>query len=479
MGGRGPPEAEFRFGRRRIVAHEGDSVAAALHRAGIRVLSRSIKYHRPRGYFCGTGRCTGCLMTANGEPNVRTCQRRAEPGLRVQGQNAWPSVQHDLFGALDLLFRRGMDYHHLLTRPRLIRPALHAIVRHLSGLGKLPLTPTPVRPARRLKADVAVVGAGPAGLRAAAAAREGGASVLLIEQAEEVGGHLTRLHPGLDCGQGREVLEDLWPDGRAPSGLELLAGATAFGFYPSEGLAVAHRNQLVVVGAARWIFAPGCAEEVVPFPNGDLPGVMQESAARILAVRHGIRPGREALLVGPLERLQRLAPLLESVGTRIVGTLVIEGLSPGALESREPLEHGGLSGFHLVRALGGRTLRAVVCERGQARRRIPCDVAVVCGAPLPQLDLFLQAGAEVLPASAPMRETLRLDRTLQTTVSGLYAAGEVAGCQGIETVLLSGTAAGTAAAASLQPPSREALEGAERAVAAFEQASRRSGGRAK
>ena len=50
-------ELSFTFDRRRVRATEGDTIGAALHRSGRRTLSRSFKYHRPRGLFCCAGQC--------------------------------------------------------------------------------------------------------------------------------------------------------------------------------------------------------------------------------------------------------------------------------------------------------------------------------------------------------------------------------------------------------------------------------------
>ena len=66
----------FEFEGRPIEAYEGDTVASALHASGIRTLSRSFKYHRPRGLFCVSGRCPNCLVTVDGVPNVRACTVR-------------------------------------------------------------------------------------------------------------------------------------------------------------------------------------------------------------------------------------------------------------------------------------------------------------------------------------------------------------------------------------------------------------------
>src|SRR2546430_14163409 len=91
----GTQTVTFSFAGRQITAHTGDTVAAALYAAGVRIFSRSFKYHRPRGLLCGSGRCPNCLMNVDGTPNVRTCLEPVRAGLQVHPQNAWPSVEWD------------------------------------------------------------------------------------------------------------------------------------------------------------------------------------------------------------------------------------------------------------------------------------------------------------------------------------------------------------------------------------------------
>ncbi len=76
----------FKYNGSNIVAYEGETIAAALHAAGIKKLKKSIKYGRPRGLFCAIGNCSSCLMTVNGEPNVKTCMKRVEEGMVVEEQ---------------------------------------------------------------------------------------------------------------------------------------------------------------------------------------------------------------------------------------------------------------------------------------------------------------------------------------------------------------------------------------------------------
>ena len=70
-----------------IPAVEGEPILSALLASGIKVANISPKHHEPRGYFCGIGRCTNCVMTVNGNPNVRTCVTPVEAGMVVETQD--------------------------------------------------------------------------------------------------------------------------------------------------------------------------------------------------------------------------------------------------------------------------------------------------------------------------------------------------------------------------------------------------------
>ncbi len=82
---RGKP-VTFDFDGQRIEAYEGETIAAALHAAGVKVLSHSHNLKRPRGFFCAIGNCSSCLMKVNGEYNVRICVTPVREGDRVEMQ---------------------------------------------------------------------------------------------------------------------------------------------------------------------------------------------------------------------------------------------------------------------------------------------------------------------------------------------------------------------------------------------------------
>ena len=78
-----------------IRAVAGEPIAAALMAAGYKVLHRTTRLHEPRGVYCAIGRCTDCVMTVDGRPNVRTCITPAVDGMRVETQSGLGSWERN------------------------------------------------------------------------------------------------------------------------------------------------------------------------------------------------------------------------------------------------------------------------------------------------------------------------------------------------------------------------------------------------
>ncbi len=76
----------FTFNGEAVEGYKGETIAAALHAAGVKVLGRSLFLHRPRGFYCAIGNCSSCLMTVNGVANVKTCVTDLEEGMVVEIQ---------------------------------------------------------------------------------------------------------------------------------------------------------------------------------------------------------------------------------------------------------------------------------------------------------------------------------------------------------------------------------------------------------
>ncbi|NMB08559.1 MAG: (2Fe-2S)-binding protein [Tissierellia bacterium] len=84
---------KFTFDGREYIGFEGDTIASALHAAGVKVLGHHYVTQRPRGFYCAIGNCSSCLMTVNGEPNVRICVEKLKEGMVVETQKGRGELQ--------------------------------------------------------------------------------------------------------------------------------------------------------------------------------------------------------------------------------------------------------------------------------------------------------------------------------------------------------------------------------------------------
>lgn len=80
------PPVSITVDGRAISARAGETIAAALLAHGIRRCRTMPDTHQSRGPFCAIGRCTDCIMTVDGEPNVRTCVTPVREGQHIETQ---------------------------------------------------------------------------------------------------------------------------------------------------------------------------------------------------------------------------------------------------------------------------------------------------------------------------------------------------------------------------------------------------------
>ena len=86
-------KVQFSYNGQPVEGYTTETIAAALHAAGVRQLGHSSQHHRPRGLFCAIGNCSSCFMTVNGQPNVRICVTKVEAGMIVEEQQGKGVVQ--------------------------------------------------------------------------------------------------------------------------------------------------------------------------------------------------------------------------------------------------------------------------------------------------------------------------------------------------------------------------------------------------
>jgi sarcosine oxidase, subunit alpha len=456
-------ELTFEFEGKTYVGFAGDTIGSALAASGIQIFSRSFKYHRPRGLLCVDGKCPNCLMMVNGAPNVRVCVQPVHNGDVVAPQNCWPSLGHD-FGALiekiGFLIPVGF-YYKTLYRWRFMWRIAEPCIRRIAGLGSW--NEKPLRPIHyeheHLHADVAVVGGGPAGLAAATAAAEAGASVVLVDDQAALGGHLSTQHRIiLDTETGLpkpafEIARDLARSVEGRVNITVLRPAIATGSYEGGLLSIGMADKLVLLRSAQTILATGCFNHPMLFNNNDLPGVVLGSGALKLLHAYGVKPGTAAVVVTSDDEGLELALELHKGGVS-VAAVVDSRAKPSDSGATHQLEEFGipyLVSFLPIEAKGKRRVDALEVARVDGtkeleRRTLSCDLVCLSARRMPALELFRQSGGKV-----------RYDQTLGQTVPeealpDTQIVGDAAGFSGLSLLLLQGRVAGLTAAMRAEGP---------------------------
>jgi sarcosine oxidase, subunit alpha len=381
-----------------VLAERGEPAAVALIAAGQVALARSPKFHRPRGPACLRGACDGCLARVDDEPNVMTCRVPVAEGMRIEAQNVVGSKDTDLLRVTDWFFPEGLNHHELFAGVPGLQPVLQGFARRVAGLGKLPARERPARAAQRRGVDALVVGAGPAGMAAAAALAARGREVEVVDDDLTWGGGARLL---LDAGE-RSWARPIEAFGAAVAGsrVRVRPRTTAAGIYGDDVLLAGDDGGgLEVVDARTLVLAPGAHDGTLAFEGNDVPGVLSARAGCALIAR-GVAPGAKVVVAsvaggGPFGRAFALA-------------------DPSAIT---------VSGTPL-RVSGSARARAVTLATAAGERRLTCDAVLVDAPSAPAYELCAQAGAELSHTRRGFFVRTGEGGRLR---AGVFAIGEVTG----------------------------------------------------
>ncbi len=366
----------------RIALHDGDTVASALHRAGVRTFIRSLKYHRRRGLYCLSGDCANCLVSVDGEPGCRACITPARDGQVVRRETGWPSADLDLLHATDKvhgLMPVGF-YYKTFIRPRFAWSAVEKVIRRATGLGRLPVGAEPrPKPTRHLRCDVLVIGGGVAGLSAARAASRRGGRVVICDEGE--------LGEKVADAETRERIAELAAE--VHGAVQLLERHTALGIYEGPLVPLVGPDELVRVEPERIVVATGAVEAHPVFPGNDLPGVFLGRGAARLAAVHGVAPGVKVVVVARTPEGVGHVAALRSTGTEVTAVMV-----PEELAGEVPPDVEVLRGGEIVQTHGSKQVAGITVDVGGARRRLDCDALVVSMGYAPRDGLLRMTGDE-------------------------------------------------------------------------------------
>lgn len=350
----------FRWNGKTISAREGDSLSAALWRAGVTTFARSRKLHRPLSY--SGAHPVGSLAKIDGFPNIRLDQTEVREGMSVSMQNCWPSPNFDLLKLMQALPSKlvygGFEHGALIPQKGLPAKLAERAMAYLAGVADTAPIDWEAEPiaGESLSPELLVVGGGPEGIKAANAAIAAGESVALVTRgatlaryAAAAGVALPALDPQVRLCLATEVF------GAYRGGCVVLAA-------PVDG-----KGAALVIRPRRILLASG-RRSMPPMVRGNhLPAVFDAHAALDLAHR-GITLGKAVAVVGTGDETA-LAARLTALGCRVA--------------------HSGPVG-DLTEIKGRNRVKAVIL-RGES---LPCDAVVHAGPWRSDPNLAFQISAE-------------------------------------------------------------------------------------
>lgn len=419
-------EVSFIYEGQEVKGFEGETIASALHSAGVRVLHETDTKHRTRGLFCAIGNCSSCLMKVNGIPNVRICVEPLREGMTVEKQSDKEKIE------LDRRIKKDIDS------------------------GK-----------KMVETEVVIIGGGPAGMCAALEASSYGAKVLLIERNHDLGGQLTKqTHKffgsekqqagtrGIDIGV--ELQEKIASD----TNIEIWFNSTAVGHYQDNTIMIERENAVYGVKGKSIIIATGAFEKNLVFPNNDLPGIYGAGAVQTLMNIDGIKPGDKVVMIGAGNIGLIVSYQLIQAGVNVVGVVEAGPDVGGYKVHASKIKRAGvpiytrhtIKGAHGKEKLEGVTI-AEVDNKWQmiegSEKNIKADVMCMAVGLSPIVELFFQAGCDLkfIPALGgyvPVNDEHR-----NTSVEGLLVAGDSGGVEEASSAMLTGHLSGLSAARRL------------------------------
>ena len=445
----------FDFEGEEYQGYAGDTIASALAANGVSVLSRSFKYHRPRGILTMAGQDANTLVQLPDEPNVLADLHPLTNGLRVSPQNVKGSLARDRRSFIDLIggFLPVGFYYKAFYKPLGAWKRWEPVIRNLAGLGEVNLNAHHGYYDKAYAfADILVIGAGPAGLAAAIEAGKTGGEVILLEEAAALGGSLNYARFAAEPAETRSLREHLVSEVASLPNVTIHTQARAQGLFADNWVPFIRGNRMVKTRAKSVVIAAGSTEQHLVFRNNDLPGVMMGSAAQRLIRLYGVKPGTRAVVA-----------TANSDGYGVALDLIEAGLDICALvdlrEMPAPDQRIEAVKAHRLRILTGHTVVEAIPRRGKRgiggaaiaqitgegsfsgkSEAVDCDLLCMDVGYSPAYQLAAHAGVKV-----GYDERLAMF-TLGALPKGVHAAGSVNGTYDLDAVLADGRRAGWMAA---------------------------------
>lgn len=322
--------------------------------------------------------------------------------------------------------------------------------------------------------EIVVVGGGPAGLSAAINAAASGARVMVIDRNSQLGGQLVK-QTHMFFGSQKQyasvrgidiagiLTEELM---KYRENVEILTDATVIGLYDDGVLTVEKDGKYLKIKPEAIIITTGASEKFLTFPNNDLPGIYGAGAVQTLMNVYGVAPGDNVVMIGA-----------GNIGLIVSYQLMQAGINVKAIIDAAPRIGGYLVHASKIRRMGvpimtscsvkyahgkDKLEKVTVWKLDEKWQPIPgsekdieADVMCISVGLSPLGELLWQIGCDMkfipeLGGHVPTR-----NEELQTSIKGIYVAGDVAGVEEASSAMVEGRLAGLCAAKNLGHASKD------------------------
>ncbi len=325
--------------------------------------------------------------------------------------------------------------------------------------------------------DVAIVGAGPAGLAAASVCARAGLSTVLFDEQAAPGGQIYRAIGSTPLADRAILGPDYWHGEKLvseflQSGAQYVPRASVWSLTPDLEIGVSVGGGSALTGAASVILATGALERPFPIPGWTLPGVMTVGAAQTLLKTAGLAPGGRTVLAGTGPLLWLLASQYLAAGLTVdaildttphknraralphlPGFLFSPYLRKGvklvlAVRGKVPI----VPGVTELRAEGAGKVESISFRTGDGGgRTLPVDTLLLHQGVVPDVNLAMSVGVEHHWNDAQLCWSPRLDPNGGTSVPGVLIAGDGAGIAGGQAAAWRGVLSAVAVVHAMQP----------------------------
>ncbi len=325
---------------------------------------------------------------------------------------------------------------------------------------------------KTIETEIAVIGAGSAGLSAACQARCAGADVLVIDENHFPGGQLFKqIHKffGSSAHQagvrGYEIGQRLLERTDA-CGAKVMLDSLVYGMQPDKSMGVVSGGVNYLIKPEKVIIATGAKENYMPFPGSTLPGVMGAGAAQTMINVNRVLPGKRIVMMGSGNVGLIVSYQLMQAGAEVVA--IVEGAPKigGYGVHAGKIRRAGVPfylGHTVKKAYGSDAVERVEIAQVDEKfnpiagteTMLEADTVCLAVGLNPMTELVWMAGCQFdfIPAfggHVPLH-----DSNMETTVEGIYVAGDVTGVEEASSAMEEGNLAGVAAAEALGYLSRE------------------------